>query len=315
VDDEPIILGDWQRAVARDHAMSALVGQTAPSPEETLTQLINERLVLRAANVAGIPNSDQAQAEEWLRSFLAHWELEDSALEEALGGVGLTRADLVTEILPQLLQVQRALEELSPTDNTEAWLADLRRQAKIEILVNLSAYAAPNLPLSATSLTSTTPEPPLRPTPTAVLTFKGPQVGEAAPDFSLKRINKTDATDVSIVRLSDLRGQAVILNFWASWCTPCRQELSLLQNLQNDDLTVLAIAVRESPEKVITFATDLSLELPLLLDPNGLTSDAYKVRGLPTSLFVDHTGIIVARHVGPLDQETLENHLALLAGP
>jgi hypothetical protein len=88
----------------------------------------------------------------------------------------------------------------------------------------------------------------------------------------------------------------------------------MLEATQDSRLVVLAIAVREPLDAVTEFAADLELQLPLLLDPNGQASDAYTVRGLPTSLFVDHEGVIAARHIGPLDPASLDSHLnALLA--
>jgi cytochrome c biogenesis protein CcmG/thiol:disulfide interchange protein DsbE len=161
-----------------------------------------------------------------------------------------------------------------------------------------------------------TPLPPpqstLQPTPSVFSLPTGPRVGELAPDFSLPTIDDTT------VRLADLRGRPVLLNFWATWCAPCRVELPLLQAAYQPDadgLIVLGIGVRESPEAVIAFATNLDLGFPLLLDQEGRVSDVYQVRGLPTSLFVDRDGLIAVRHIGPLDQAALDNYLAPLLNP
>lgn len=86
----------------------------------------------------------------------------------------------------------------------------------------------------------------------------------------------------------------------------------MLQTAAKNGLAILGIAVREPREAVVAFATDLELELPLLLDEDGESRDAYQVRGLPTTLFVDDKGVIFARHVGPLDQETLDSYLSSL---
>jgi peroxiredoxin len=127
-----------------------------------------------------------------------------------------------------------------------------------------------------------------------------------APDFTLQ------ATDGTTVRLSDLQGQLVLLNFWASWCAPCKHELPMLEAAQDDRLAILGIAVREPLVTVTDFAANLGLTLTLLPDQNGKVSEAYTVRGLPTTLFVDHKGVIVARHVGPLDPASLESYLNTL---
>ena len=138
-------------------------------------------------------------------------------------------------------------------------------------------------------------------------TFVGGGKGERALDFSLQTI------DGKTVNLSDLEGQPVLLDFWAVWCSPCLEELTMLQNTDQDDLTILGIAVREPQEKVTDLASDQGLGFPLLLDPDGRVSDAYQVRGFPTSLFIDRNGLILARHVGPLDHEILTGYLNALS--
>jgi peroxiredoxin len=294
VDDEPVNVEEWERAVALDQVMSALVGQKPPSPEDTLHQLINRRLVLRAAVAANIPEPDQAQAEAWLARFLTDWSLDEAALDQALVRAGLTRAELVEEIVPRLLQVEQALNQLPPGGDAEAWISNLREGAQVEILAHLTLAPSQSSP---------------QPTSPAISLPPGPRVGELAPDFDLP------ATGGDSVRLFDLRGRVVVLNFWATWCGPCRQELPALQNVlqaSTDDLSILGINVRESPDQVTRFATDLDLALPLLLDQEGQVGDVYQVRGLPTSLFIDRDGLIAARHVGPLDQAALEGYLAPL---
>lgn len=291
VNDEPIGLEEWGQAVALDQAMSALVGQPPPSSEETLDRLINQRLVLKAAAAAELPVTNQVQAEVWLAEFLSSWGLDDATLDRELSGVGLTRADLVDVIVPRLLLVEQALGVLPPDGDADAWLADLRNQAQVEILTNLSI-----------SITPSTPE--LAPQATKLST--GPRVGEQAPDLSLLTV------DGARVSLAGLRGRPVLLNFWATWCAPCREELPWLQTIHESDpdgVVVLAIAVRESAEAVTAFATELELEIPLLLDQDGQIGAAYHVHGLPTSLFIDRDGLIAARHVGPLDQSALDGYL------
>jgi hypothetical protein len=86
----------------------------------------------------------------------------------------------------------------------------------------------------------------------------------------------------------------------------------MLQSANSENLIVLTIAVRVPSDTVMDFATELGLDLPLLIDEDGRVSGGYQVRGLPTSLFLDSTGLIVARHVGPLDPETLHTYLVSL---
>jgi peroxiredoxin len=308
VDDEPISAEAWQQAVALDQAMSGLVGQDPPSPEETLNRLINELLVLRAAKDAGLRKANRSQAEAWLMSFLASWDLDDLSLEQTLNRFGLTRAELESDIIPRLLWVESALTELPPSGDAEAWVADLRSKAKVTLLENLYAPLASNIP-SATQSASPTQDPSgtasSRPTgrPT------GPVAGELAPDFSLQTVDGTT------VRLSEERGKPIMLYFWATWCTPCIEELSGLETSEREDLVILSVAVREPLEKLAAFVSDRTIEDSPLLDLDGRVSDVYGVRGLPTSLFIDRAGIIAARQVGPFEPDALNNILDMLAAP
>ncbi len=236
-----------------------------------------------------------------MANFLTSLNLDDEVLEQSLNRVGLDRADLLGEILPRLLRVQQAIESLAPGGNEEAWVSSLRRDAEVVILANVSSSILQDLP---TPEPATQPQSPVVSSPTAAP--MGPRVGDRAPDFRLGTV------DGSTMRLADLENQPLILNFWATWCDPCRDELQTLDAIKGEDLIVLPIAVRQPSEEVTAFAADLELDLPLLLDANGQVGESYQVRGLPTSLFVDRQGVVVARHVGPLDQETLHSYLDLL---
>jgi peroxiredoxin len=308
IDDEPITADAWQQAVALDQAMSELVGQDPPGPEETLNRLINELLVLRAAKAAGLRQADGSQAEAWLMGFLASWDLDDSNLEQTLNSFGLTRAELENEIIPRLLWVESALAELPPSGDAEAWVADLRSKAKVTLLENLYAPLASNIPL-ATQSASPTRGPsgttPSRPTARPA----GPVAGELAPDFSLETVDRTT------VRLSEEHGKPIVLYFWATWCTPCIEGLSGLETSEREDFVILSIAVREPFEKVAAFVSDRPMEVSPLLDLDGRVSDMYGVRGLPTSLFIDRAGVIAARQVGPFQPGALNDILDVLAAP
>jgi thiol-disulfide isomerase/thioredoxin len=118
---------------------------------------------------------------------------------------------------------------------------------------------------------------------------------ELAPDFSLTTL------DGDTVALTDLRGRWVLINFWATWCVPCRDEMPYLNELaaaHADKLTVLAVNMRESPEAVAPFVAELAIDLPILLQPDDATLLAYNVRGLPLSILVAPDGTIVRRIAG-----------------
>ena len=153
-------------------------------------------------------------------------------------------------------------------------------------------------------------EEPLLPSLTAPPTEPQPAVelGHYAPDFTLPDLNEEP------VALSDWRGQIVLLNFWTSWCAPCRAEMPLLQALYeaygDDGLVVLAINLGEEPERVAAFVADLGLSFPVLLDEKASVGTLYRVRAAPTTYFIDRDGLIRQRYVGPLTADVLVSILS-----
>lgn len=130
--------------------------------------------------------------------------------------------------------------------------------------------------------------------------------GAQAPDFELIDL------DGNPVRLTDFQGYVVVLNFWASWCPPCREEMPDLQKLATDyagkGLRVLAVntTYADSPEAARKFVAELGLTLPVLLDETGkVTEEAYGVLGLPVSFWIDRKGIIQFINLGPMSLETM----------
>ncbi|HET7343808.1 MAG TPA: TlpA disulfide reductase family protein [Methylomirabilota bacterium] len=121
----------------------------------------------------------------------------------------------------------------------------------------------------------------------------------SAPAFSGRTL------DEHRLALADLRGQVVLVNFWASWCLECRPELPVLERLHQRfgarGLTVVGVNAREAPDAVRRYAVELGLSFPLLLDQPGTISAAYGVIGLPTTFLVGRDGRAVALAVGPRD--------------
>jgi peroxiredoxin len=120
----------------------------------------------------------------------------------------------------------------------------------------------------------------------------------AAPDFTL-----TDL-DGKTQRLSDYRGKVVLINFWATWCPPCRRELPsmqrLWQRLKDKGFAMLALDVGEEEDAILPFlfSTGVEITFPVLLDKPGQLINAWPVRALPTSFLLDREGRIVYRAVG-----------------
>jgi peroxiredoxin len=127
---------------------------------------------------------------------------------------------------------------------------------------------------------------------------QSPRVGKLAPDFRLPGL---DGKDVS---LSDFRGKPVLVNFWASWCGPCRAEMPYIQEIYEDKewkdegLVILAIDIGENRSTVENFMESNNLSFPVLLDTAKEVALEYNIRGIPTTFLIDKDGIIQVAKVG-----------------
>ena len=127
-------------------------------------------------------------------------------------------------------------------------------------------------------------------------TFAGVS-GPAAPDFTLADVHGKK------VSLSAFKGNVVILNFWATWCGPCKAEMPSLNNLylefRNKGLVVLAISVDPTERPVLSFISDKKLALPVLMDKTKeVYFDSYAVMGLPATFIIDKSGVLVRKDHG-----------------
>jgi len=134
-----------------------------------------------------------------------------------------------------------------------------------------------------------------------------PRIGAQAYNFALNDLQG------SPVLLSDFRGKSVMINFWATWCGPCRAEIPAMVELYNErrdqGFEILAINVGESAGSVAGFVERFDMRFPVLLDPTGKVAVAYTVRGMPTSVFVDEQGIIRAAVVGALSKAAMRRYV------
>ena len=129
--------------------------------------------------------------------------------------------------------------------------------------------------------------------------------GVAAPDFTLISL------DGGKVSLSDYRGKAVLLNFWATWCPPCKVEMPWFENLQTqyakDGLVVLGVAMDDSePATIAKFASTLGVNYPVLLGTDKVSDDYGDVQYLPTTFYIGRDGTIVDKMTGLLDRKDIE---------
>lgn len=141
----------------------------------------------------------------------------------------------------------------------------------------------------------------------------GIEEGNIAPDFELKTI------EGKTMKLSEQKGKKVFLNFWATWCPPCKAEMPDMENFykenKNNQFEILAVnytSQEKSKEVVANFIKDYDLSFPVLLDENASIGNKYQVFTIPTTFVIDTKGIIQKKIVGPLTTEKMNELLSNL---
>jgi peroxiredoxin len=172
--------------------------------------------------------------------------------------------------------------------------------AFLTVIVSIVVLVVVTTPLGNTGNVG----PPIRPLPTQFLigeATEGLQPGDRAPEFTVALDDGTtyQLTDLdgAPIRLADLRGKAVWLNFWASWCPPCQQETPVIRDLaeryRDRGLVVVAVAVQETtPDDIRAYATRYELQHTIGFDASGHILRLYRVFGLPTQFFIGPDGVI-----------------------
>ena len=135
-----------------------------------------------------------------------------------------------------------------------------------------------------------------------------PYVGNLAPDFTLPTI------DGQAVTLSDFTaaGTPVVLNFWATWCPPCRVEMPYFESAATrhaGEIAILGLNQAEPAEAIATYARDHGLTYPLLVDADMKVNNLYGVLNLPTTVFIDHNGIVREVLIGTINQGVLAERI------
>ena len=131
------------------------------------------------------------------------------------------------------------------------------------------------------------------------------QPGLKVPDFTFPDING------KVVSLSDHRGKVVLVNVWATWCPPCRQEMPSMQSLyekfKGENFEILAVSIDSEGRKAVApFMRKMSLTFPALLDPGETIRPLYGITGVPESFIIDKQGILVEKIIGPINWATPE---------
>lgn len=139
---------------------------------------------------------------------------------------------------------------------------------------------------------------------------QAPFVGNLAPDFTLDTI---DGETVSLASFTEGEGKPVVLNFWATWCPPCRKEMPDLDAIGREFASrgLVILAISDEPEQTVrTFLAEHPVQYPILLDPGRAVSDALRIDSIPKTFIYDRSGRLVAQSI---DMRTRGQFLALLA--
>lgn len=127
-------------------------------------------------------------------------------------------------------------------------------------------------------------------------------VNDVAPDFSLNKLNTQKSAVSQTISLSNYKGKVVYLDFWASWCGPCRKAFPFMDELQKqykkEGLVVLAVNQDTKPSLAINFLKKNKSSFTSVFDKNGQVSSVYELRGMPSSFLIDKKGVIHSYHIG-----------------
>jgi len=257
---------------------------------QLLDQMIDNALIAQEAAKAGVTVSDQ-EVDAELAALITNYNITQDQLEARLRSAGVN-LDALREWLRGALAANQFLSQLvseasaaGETFDLEAWLNDLRLNADIKIYLTEGEGGA------------------------------AARVGQMAPDFALEDL------EGRTWMLRQLQGRPIMINFWATWCKPCRVEMPLMQQAyekyQDQGFLVLAVNIRtdRGRDAVESFVEELGLTFPILLDSEGRVEDLYRVRAYPTSFFVNRDGVITDIRRGGIKTEAdMERYLSHILG-
>ncbi len=255
-----------------------------PSAADALENLLNFRVQVQDAKKAGATVTPD-EAEAALKDTLGKMGTTEPAISAALGKYNLTLDDMRQVSSDSMLVNKHLANDVLATAKSVAdrqqrlndWKTSLSQSSKVDRFKS----------------------PGLGPAPT---------LGSEAPDFSLRDMSGDE------IKLSSLRGRPVMINFWATWCSPCRVEIPEIVKMysethQASNYEILGVATNSAQETIKAFSKELGMAFPLLPDDGNHITSLYHVLPIPTTFFIDKDGIIRETHVGPVDRALMEKWL------
>ena len=194
------------------------------------------------------------------------------------------------------------MSEIAENTPAQASTAKQKRRRKILIFSVVSLVNVGLLTFLAVQLLTPASKP-----------ASDPIVGHPAPNFSLAVLGP--ATGQSTLSLSDLKGKAVVINFWASWCAPCQEELPLLESAwkrlqaQGKDVIFVGIDFQESKSTAAEFLQQNGVTYPAVLDSSGSVANRYRITSLPDTFFINRNGTVISKVLRQLTDQVLSSNL------
>jgi peroxiredoxin len=214
-----------------------------------------------------------------------------------------------------LLEVNRHMSELAENESLERHPAKVvpvqepvRKNKRRRRMLIFCVVSLVNVGLLALLLTQL-----LTPAPHAV---PDPLIGHPAPNFSLAMLRPESGK--SALSLSNFQGKPVVLNFWASWCAPCKEEMPLLEDAwkqvqaQGKDVVFLGIDFQDSTSDGKSFLQANSITYPIVLDADGSVAFKYGITSLPQTIFINQHGTVMSRVPRELTAQVLSSNLQLI---
>lgn len=305
INGNPLPVEALMQRQALDRALNALLNIPATDEATALDRLVNETLLLSAAEAAGFSVTPESVAAE-REALLAAYGKSTAELEAALQAEGFSLAAF-DAYLANLIAARdfSAAQAQARGITAEAFILELRQDSDVRL--DAAVVAA---------LSKQAPEPvsaPVDPTPTPTDDApRGTGVGQRAPGFALPVLSSDPP---AMLNLDALRGQPVVLSFWVTWCSHCRAQTPLLVDAHaryaDEEIQIVGVNVHEAPDVVQRYVDQQGILYPVVLDADGRVAQQYQVSGYPTTYFLDAEGRVLARHVGQLNLQTLEQYLAL----